>query len=78
MVETEFYGGGFEDDNDEDHTEPRLIQIADHEDISPKDQGEEEPLTARNVDGFWDTDRVRRVLSQETAKRIGVKITTAI
>ena len=33
---------------------------------------------AKNVDGFWNTDRVRRVMTHETTNRIGVKITTAI
>jgi len=31
-----------------------------------------------NIDGFWDTDRVRRVITKQTQSRIGVKITTAI
>ena len=31
-----------------------------------------------NIDGFWDTDRVRRVIIKQTQSRIGVKITTAI
>jgi hypothetical protein len=30
------------------------------------------------VDGFWGTDRVRRVLQKQTGSRIRVKITTAI
>jgi hypothetical protein len=45
------------------------------------EQGEEEQQeeeVARNVDGFWGTDRVRRVLQKQTGSRIGVKITTAI
>jgi hypothetical protein len=46
-----------------------------------REQGKEEQQEeerARNVDGFWGTDRVRRVLQKQTGSRIGVKITTAI
>lgn len=32
------------------------------------------PAQPRNIDGFWDTDRVRRVMQRETRKRIGVGI----
>ena len=39
---------------------------------------EREEQTAKNVDGFWGTDRVRRVLQKQTGIRIGVKISTAI
>ena len=31
-----------------------------------------------NIDGFWDTDRVRRVMYRETEARIGVKIGVAV
>lgn len=31
-----------------------------------------------NVDGFWDTNRVRRVMQRESEKRIGVKIGVAL
>jgi hypothetical protein len=46
-----------------------------------REQGEEEQQeeeVARNVDGFWGTDRVRRVLQKQTGSRIRVKITIAI
>jgi hypothetical protein len=35
------------------------------------------PPPSRNCDGFWDSDRVRRVLRRETTKQIGVAIGTA-
>lgn len=41
-------------------------------------QAEREEQAARNIDGFWGTDRVRRVLQKQTGSRIGVKISTAI
>ena len=41
-------------------------------------QREERVKEAKNVDGFWNTDRVRKVMSRETEDRIGVRITTAI
>ena len=37
-----------------------------------------QPVKASNVDGFWDTDRVRRVMYRETQSRIGVKIRVAL
>ena len=37
-----------------------------------------EEQTAKNIDGFWGTDRVRRVLQKQTGSRIGVRISTAI
>jgi len=33
---------------------------------------------AKNVDGFWGTDRVRRAITKETEARIGVRIIIAI
>ena len=46
--------------------------------IAGQEKAEREEQTARNVDGFWGTDRVRRVLQKQTGSRIGVKISTAI
>jgi hypothetical protein len=45
-----------------------------------EDQGvETSPVVqASNVDGFWHTDRVRRVMHRETQSRIGVKIGVAL
>ncbi|KAK0910966.1 hypothetical protein LTR91_019977 [Friedmanniomyces endolithicus] len=37
-----------------------------------------EERAALNMDGFWDTDRVRRVMYRETEARIGVKIGVAV
>ncbi|KAK4551325.1 hypothetical protein LTR86_011232, partial [Recurvomyces mirabilis] len=31
-----------------------------------------------NVDGFWDTNRIRRVMQRETEKRIGVRVGVAL
>ena len=43
--------------------------------LQPKQETE---LVAKNIDGFWWTDRVRRVIQRETASRIRVKISTSI
>ena len=40
--------------------------------------GGEKPRKAENVDGFWDTNRVRRIMGRETERRIGVKIGVAL
>ena len=34
--------------------------------------GGEKAREAENVDGFWDTNRVRRIMGRETERRIGV------
>jgi superfamily II DNA/RNA helicase len=36
------------------------------------------PAEPRSVDGFWDTDRVRRVMYRESESRIGVRIGVAL
>ena len=38
----------------------------------------EKAREAENVDGFWDTNRVRRIMGRETERRIGVKIGVAL
>ena len=51
----------------------------------PKDQSAEArfveqqstPRVARNCDGFWETNRIRRVMRRESEKRIGVPIGTS-
>ena len=58
---------GLEDGNEEGGESERENQ----EWSDGEDELEEQP---KNVDGFWDTDRVRRVLRRETRKRIGVGI----
>ncbi|GAB7336613.1 hypothetical protein MBLNU13_g10310t1 [Cladosporium sp. NU13] len=35
------------------------------------------PVVARNCDGFWETNRIRRVMRRESQKRIGVPIGTS-
>ncbi|KAK5706931.1 hypothetical protein LTR97_001923 [Elasticomyces elasticus] len=49
------------------------------------DEGDEEGFepprpeaVSTNVDGFWDTNRMRRVMQRETEKRIGIKIGVAL
>jgi hypothetical protein len=38
----------------------------------------EKQQEAENVDEFWDTNRVRRVMGRETERRINVKIGVAL
>ena len=40
--------------------------------------GGEKAREAENVDGFWDTNRVRRIMGREIERRIGVKIGVAL
>ena len=35
------------------------------------------PTVARNCDGYWETNRIRRVMRRESEKRIGVPIGTS-
>lgn len=63
-----------EADSEITHSEDEQSQEETHENQSSKAKEQ----TARNVDGFWGTDRVRRVLQKETCSRIGTKISTAI
>ncbi|KAI5235343.1 hypothetical protein E4T42_09726 [Aureobasidium subglaciale] len=51
-------------------------------DSDSEEEATESPLspqlrTAKNVDGFWNADRVRHVIGRETSSRIGVRINTA-
>jgi hypothetical protein len=39
---------------------------------------QEKQQEAKNVDGFGDINRVRRVIGRETERRIGVKIGVAL
>lgn len=55
------------DENDEDDHRAQ-------DEWSDDDADRPAPPTAKNVDGFWDTDRLRRVMQRETRKRIGVGI----
>lgn len=82
--EEEFAEEGFKEDESEeedlDEEEEREEEREEEEEREAEQEaeieGEEE--TAKNVDGFWGTDRVRRVLQKQTSMRIGVKISTAI
>lgn len=56
---------GFADDNHDETS---------REDDEWSDDGEERKAEPKNVDGFWDTDRTRRVMQRETRKRNGVGI----
>ncbi|KAK6433365.1 hypothetical protein LTR95_010457 [Oleoguttula sp. CCFEE 5521] len=40
-------------------------------------EGQIAKTVARNCDGFWETNRIRRVMRRETSKRIGVAIGTS-
>ena len=55
------------DENDGDESR-RRDEWSDDETDQPS------PPQPKNVDGFWDTDRLRRVMQRETRKRIGVGI----
>jgi hypothetical protein len=63
-------GGEEEQEEQEEQEEDKVI-------TDGEKTGREEQ-TARNIDGFWGTDRVRRVLQKQTGSRIRVKISTAI
>lgn len=63
-----------EADSETTHSEDEESQKEAYENQASKAKEQ----TARNVDGFWGTDRVRRVLQKETYSRIGTKISTAI
>jgi hypothetical protein len=39
---------------------------------------QEKQQEAENVDRFWDTNRVRRIIGRETERRIGMKIRVAL
>jgi superfamily II DNA helicase RecQ len=69
--EEDWKTGEDEDEGQEDDDDNREESRDDDE---WSDDGREAPPQARNVDGFWDTDRVRRVMQRETRKRIGVGI----
>lgn len=56
-----------------------------HADEASVDEGDEDGFeppkpaaVSANVDGFWDTNRIRRVMQRETEKRIGVRIGVAL
>lgn len=55
------------DENDEDDHRAR-------DEWTDDDTDQPAPPKAKNVEGFWDTDRLRRVMQRETRKRIGVGI----
>jgi len=69
--EEDWKKGEDEETENEDEEDSRDVNRGDDE---WSDDEEELPPQPRNVDGFWDTDRVRRVLQRETRKRIGVGI----
>ena len=73
---------GFEDEVDESDIEQQTDGEGEEEEQHDEDGSRvdvrKKDKCAKNVDGFWDTDRVRRVITKETQDRIGVRITTAI
>ncbi len=60
-----------EDDDKDDHDGG---EGRDDDEWSEDEADKPAPPQAKNVDGFWDTDRVRRVMQRETRKRVGVGI----
>jgi hypothetical protein len=75
----EFPEGGSQQGSEEEQEGQEEQEEQDEDGVNTDGEktGREEQ-TARNVDGFWGTDRVRRVLQKQTGSRIGVRISTAI
>ena len=65
-----------EEEDTAQNSKERAIEKA--EEREDKGSKTSQPVEASNVDGFWDTDRVRRVIYRETQSRIGVKIGVAL
>jgi len=70
-------GGEEEEEEEQEEQEEQEGQEEDRVNTDGEKTRREEQA-ARNVDGFWGTDRVRRVLQKQTGSRIGVRISTAI
>ncbi|KAK5109839.1 hypothetical protein LTR85_002037 [Meristemomyces frigidus] len=66
-------GGEEGGSEDEDREDDGNREEGGEDEAGPKDKGE-----AQSVDGFWDTDRVRRVMYRETESRIGIRIGVAL
>jgi hypothetical protein len=72
-------------DEDEADEAEEADETGDEDEDSEADQdggdgstGRERQREAENFDGFWDTNRVRRIIYRETEVRIGVKIRVAL
>jgi superfamily II DNA helicase RecQ len=66
------------DDDDDDVVCPDVPEMP--EDASPEARSIQQRFTppiARHCDGFWETNRIRRVMRRESEKRIGVPIGTS-
>jgi len=65
-----------EDEEEEEDEEEDIV--VDGKEENKEDVASRPQKQAKNIDGFWGIDRVRRAITRETYSRIGVKITTAI
>ena len=68
---------GGDDDRERDAAGADPEEDAGENDVAPDEAGGVD-REAQSVDGFWDTDRVRRVMYRETASRIGITIGVAL
>jgi hypothetical protein len=68
-------GGGADEGGEDDNEEEDGEAGGDGGDGSTRQEKQQE---AKNVDGFWDINRVRRIMGHETERRIGVKIGVAL
>ncbi|KAK4904963.1 hypothetical protein LTR49_025670 [Elasticomyces elasticus] len=65
------------EDEDDDADENNEVEGRDDSEYSEDEADKPAPLQAKNVDGFWDTGRLRRVMQRETRKRVGIGIGVA-
>ena len=74
-----------QEEEEEGNEEEEGVEAEDHHEWSEDEEDgwlrdvppQREDRAPMNTDGFWDTDRVRRVMYRETEARIGVKIGVA-
>ena len=66
-----------EKDGEDDPDEVEEVEVNPDEDGEGGDQ-EEDRNAARNPDGYWGTDRVRKVMQRETGNRMGAKMGTSV
>ena len=62
---------------EEASTMDSVPDVADNSAEARSVEQQTEKTVARNCDGFWETNRIRRVMQRETSKRIGVAIGTS-
>ena len=68
--------GGDDDDDDDNDNDDKDDDIRDDGSQQQQQQQQQQVVPPKNADGFWGTDRVRRVMQQETLARLGVRIPT--